>query len=424
LPKLLVIADDLTGAADTAAQFANQGVDTVVVVDWAAEWKRGAASCEVLVVNTESRHLSADEAAERVRATAIRGATLGATHYYKKTDSTLRGNIGAELEALRVVAGRRVLSYLPAYPKLGRSTLRGTQYVGAQQLRETTFSSDPLAPVTHSYVPSIIAAQTTTRCLLVNTTSLPSAEAKTGDAIWLFDAETEDDLLKAGELLKKSDMLVATAGSAGFAEYLPRLLGLETKRSESPRARGPLLVAAGSLNEITLRQLAHAEAAGFASITLTPAVLATGRGPLTADGRRAVAEILAHSRLGHDVIVRSVSETGDISRYLECAISRGLDDTNLHAFVSNNLAEVVAMAIEAGEFGVLVVLGGDTMLAIARSLSWCSLMCCGEVMPGVAVSQVQGRSGAPLVVSKAGGFGEVDVLTKVKELLGHEAKWR
>ena len=424
MPKLLVIADDLTGAADTAAQFAKQGIDTLVLVDSTHAWPAAAAECEVLIVNTESRHLSAEDAADRVRKSVVTGATFGTTHYYKKTDSTLRGNIGSELEALRVAVGQPVLPYLPAYPRLGRTTTNGKLYVNGKLLEETTFSSDSLAPVHESHVPSIVANQTSTPCLLVNDfTLLDELEKEPRDgAFWLFDAASDQDLFEAGKLLKQSDMLVATAGSAGFAKYLAQLLDLDASQPEIPSANGPMLVVAGSLNEVTLAQLAYAERAGFESVTLSPTVLVTERGAQTTEGRRAIAEVLGHSQAGRDVIIRTVSSSGDASPYVEYARSRELATAEIHALISKNLAEVVAGVIERGEFTTLVILGGDTMLAIARELGWTSFVPRGEVVPGVAVSKVGGVPHALLVVSKAGGFGDTAVLTKIKEGLRHETK--
>ena len=106
--EVLALADDLTGALETGAKFAARGIETLVAA---------AGACRVLAVNTESRHLAASEAAGLVaRAVAANPARL----IYKKTDSTLRGNIGAELGALLEVHPDSPLIYVPAYPELGR----------------------------------------------------------------------------------------------------------------------------------------------------------------------------------------------------------------------------------------------------------------------------------------------------------------
>src|SRR5580700_2056876 len=115
--EVLALADDLTGALETGAKFAAHGIEALV-----AE----AGPCRVLVVNTETRHLSPGEAAGRiVRAAAANPSRL----IYKKTDSTLRGNIGAELGALLEVRRDSPLLYVPAYPEMGRVVKQGHLYV-------------------------------------------------------------------------------------------------------------------------------------------------------------------------------------------------------------------------------------------------------------------------------------------------------
>ena len=103
--KLLIIADDLTGAIDSGVHFATKGIKTKVFPDssFYLPLDQLDKSVEVIVLNTESRHLSPSEAAERVSRATRTGLKAGVNIIYKKTDSTLRGNIGAELEALMEV---------------------------------------------------------------------------------------------------------------------------------------------------------------------------------------------------------------------------------------------------------------------------------------------------------------------------------
>src|SRR5688572_23056519 len=94
-PTLLILADDLTGANDVGAQFAKCGIRSIVLVE--PDLPELPTGYEVVVVNTESRHVAPHVAAERVRRIAELGLRAGARHFFKKTDSTLRGNIGPEL---------------------------------------------------------------------------------------------------------------------------------------------------------------------------------------------------------------------------------------------------------------------------------------------------------------------------------------
>lgn len=124
MPRLLIIADDFTGALDTGVQLAKRGIDTLVAVmrDGRVDLR---APCQVLVVNTESRHIPPLEARARVTAVVQSAPAAGFTHIYKKTDSTLRGNIGTELAAVLGNVAATELIFVPAFPKLGRFTIDG-----------------------------------------------------------------------------------------------------------------------------------------------------------------------------------------------------------------------------------------------------------------------------------------------------------
>src|SRR4051794_14143719 len=118
--RILVIADDLTGSLEAGAKFSQAGLSSAVTVRLDDD-----ADAPVLVIDTESRHVSPAEA-ELIIGTACRGRE--ATLIYKKTDSTLRGNIAAELRALSSCFPGPI-AYVAAYPALGRTVRDGMVYV-------------------------------------------------------------------------------------------------------------------------------------------------------------------------------------------------------------------------------------------------------------------------------------------------------
>ena len=154
---LLIIADDFTGALDTGVQFAARGARTEVVVDPQIDFS--ACGADVLVVDTETRHLPAADAYKTVFDLVERARRAGVRFIYKKTDSALRGNIGAELSALLEASGLRQLPFLPAYPKTGRITKNGVHYINGVPVTESPFGKDPFEPVRHSVIAELIGEQ-------------------------------------------------------------------------------------------------------------------------------------------------------------------------------------------------------------------------------------------------------------------------
>jgi D-threonate/D-erythronate kinase len=418
--KLLVIADDLTGANETGVQFAKKGISVFVATGNEYPERTWLNEHQVVVVNTESRHLDLHESARRVQSVVQAGIEAGTTHFYKKTDSTLRGNIGSELEALRTATGQRILPFIPAYPKLKRTTVNGIQYVNALPLHETAFAKDPLEPITSSYVPAIIEEQTRAQARVVgrNGTTLQVAVELSREGIYVFDVLTDDDLKQVGELLKRNNLLNATSGSSGFAERLPDLLEFERCPVKVPCSEGRMLVVNGSVNEVSLKQVSHAERNGFVPVTLLPEMLLAEEGAQELQSQQVVDRVIKLDQQGKDVVLRSVEKLEDLKHYIELGQRRGLDSKQIHLLTAKNVGAIAGRILERTNFDVVTVFGGDTLLAIARARRWAGFLPQDEILPGVVVSRVWGDINSLLLITKSGGFGSEDVLPRIKEVLG------
>src|SRR2546428_435100 len=134
---LTIVADDLTGACDTGALFAARGPVPVTV------WPDPPLHAPVGVVDTESRALNPVDAARRVSGVA---RNLARTRFFKKIDSTLRGPIGAEIDALLRATSSPGALVCPALPAEHRVVVERVLLVGAQPVAETPFAEDPPFP--------------------------------------------------------------------------------------------------------------------------------------------------------------------------------------------------------------------------------------------------------------------------------------
>jgi uncharacterized protein YgbK (DUF1537 family) len=416
--ELLVIADDLTGACDTGAQFDGQSVPTLVTMEVDNEFDRHDDKYHVIVASTESRHLSAAEAAARVETVVRRARAAGVERFYKKTDSTLRGNVGAELQALLRASGNRVLAFAPAFPRLGRFTRGGCQYVGDRLLHETVFAGDPLDPVTGSYIPAIIRRQSDipTRIIRRDADEV-LIDCQTGEWIVVFDAESDDDLRRVGERLKRERLLGALAGSAGFAACLPHLLELRTHASPNLDCTARMLAVNGSLNEVSLRQAAGAEACGFAVVQAPPEALITVSGVRCEAASQIIAAVARYDAQGRDVMLRTVTRREDVCEYERRGESLGLHYRQSSLLIAESTAELVCEVLAQTRFGLLTVFGGDTLAAIVRAMGWRRLIPRQEILPGVILSEATGVGRKMSLITKAGGFGPEDVLRQIKDQL-------
>lgn len=411
--RLLMIADDFTGALDTGVQFAARGARTCVVTDPAYDFSRARAELQVLVLDAETRHLT-PEAAYGVVRRAVEGAlAAGFTHIYKKTDSALRGNVGAELAAVLDGAGAESLAFLPALPKMDRITRGGIHYIAGVPVAESVFGQDPFEPVTVSSVSEIIGAQTD-RAVVLHGLGETGAERRPG--IQVYDAETDRDLMDIGLGLGREGLRLS-AGCAGFAAALAELLDLRGTPPALPDLVPALFVACGSVNPVTLRQMAEAEAHGFPHIHLspeqkleaswleTPECAADTAAWLEAAGRKRRFILDVNDPAGRD----------DTDRY---AKERGLTTEDLRRRISAQLGRLVRLLLDGGLDATILCTGGDTLLALMGAVKVAELIPVCELDTGAVLTDFVYQGKTYHIISKSGGFGEPDLFYRLVLSMG------
>jgi len=403
--KLLVIADDLTGACDTGVQFSRQNFPVLITSNRQIDCYT-FSDIEVLVINIESRHLTADKASARVQKLVHSAVKSGIQYFFKKTDSTLRGNVGSELNALMQAAGCERLAFVPAYPQMKRFTRNGYQYIENKLLHETELRLDPLEPVTSSYVPEIIQKQTETAVHLVtrdvyrNKTSVHFK-----DGITVFDCESNEDLVDIKDTITTNNVFRLFAGPAAFAEKITSLIALNRK-SEMPRPtiKLPLLFVNGSMNPKSLRQIQKARHAGIPEIIIPQAYFsgaASEHFPLD------LLTKVEKQKSKHDgIIISTNSSESVIDR--DHTTSKG---DGLFQGVADKMGMLCTKLLDKNWFPGWVIFGGDTISGILAALSVDVLQPMNELMPGLPVLTIPDKR--LILMSKAGGFGSEDLILEI-----------
>jgi uncharacterized protein YgbK (DUF1537 family) len=398
--SLLVLADDLTGANDAGVQFAKANVPAFVFVEYGNE--SFPSDFEVIVINTESRHVSPEEAARRVRDAAARALASGIEFIYKKTDSTLRGNIGVELEALIEATQTKALPFIPAFPELGRTTRDGIHYVHGIPIAETEFARDPLNPILESRVSAVLNRVSRLPCITVGRGSQARSDF---EGILIYDCESRTELKQIGKDLAQQDRLRVLSGSAAFIEEFPALLDFRRKAPAPLAVHGPVLLVNGSLNARALEQIAAPGVADFTRLRMPPEIL-LNEGQQTNLLLKKALENPDRNCLLHTIISRD-----DLARYEQVAKELALDSRALHFRIAEITGQLVRELMEQANFQTLIVFGGDTLLAISRACGWGGFIPRAEVAPGISVSQPLGEE--RVVISKAGGFGEMNAIEQI-----------
>ena len=214
MSKLVIIADDFTGALDTGVQFSRNSISTIIVLYRDLDFSTIDKNVEVVVIDTESRHVSIEEAAIRVKEVAVKALEFGATYFYKKTDSVLRGNIGSELLAVMDATGSGELMFVPAYPDAKRATISGCQFLNGIPIDETEFARDPIDPISICYIPHIIQLQSDVEVSVVSKDEMQKvcSNGISNKIIFVFNAEKNNDMIEIAGCLKINNKLRLTAG--------------------------------------------------------------------------------------------------------------------------------------------------------------------------------------------------------------------
>ena len=433
--KTIIIADDLTGALDTGVQFAAASLRTQVCVDAvipAQEWER--ADTQVLCINAGSRHLPPKEAYCIVYDLCVQAKEHGASCVYKKTDSALRGNVGAELSAMRAALSLDSVPFVPSYPALGRVVSKGILYIDGIPAAQTALGHDPFDPLTSSCVHD----------LLQKTASRDEASN-----IDVYDAKSDADMKRIGDALGRR--IFFSAGCGGFAQILAGKLSDhsdsctgQTKPYEEdspvsyknnpkdpagnspagPAGNSPafptrgVLVICGSLHENSLAQVQMAASRGYPVHSLSVDLARNASGDVFRD---VSGDVPGNGSFETFSVTRQICDelcTAGISILATSDPEEGPShihtvSADLKTTVERSVASIAHSLCSSGKVNTLCVFGGDTLSCVMHALDIASIQVQRELLPGIVLgkARVQGRQLS--IISKAGSFGSPDLISSL-----------
>ena len=411
--RLLLIADDFTGALDTGIQFAGRGISTEVFAD-DKDFAGYTGDADVLVVNTNTRNSDAEEAYGRVRKAVRSGIEAGANCFYKKTDSALRGNIGSELQAVldevsNASGGNScAIQFIPALPDMNRITRGGIHYIDGVPAAESEFARDKYSPVTKSSVKEIIEEQSDA-CVYIHEDRHVGNEY----GIHVYDAETAEDLRIIAEGLEQRNAYTIMAGCSGFAGVVPELLGLSGNSSRKTEFIPGLIAVCGSTNKVTRDQIDYAGNHGFAHINMTPDQTLDFSWKSGADAERLVQSCMGQfSSTGRLVIDTNDAVSGRTAQYADL---HGLDADQIRNGISDTLGWLLREMLDRGTRATIMLTGGDTLLGFLRNSGTMQLTPVCELDTGVVLSYLNYAGVDYPVISKSGGFGRHDLIARLAD---------
>jgi D-threonate/D-erythronate kinase len=406
---ILIIADDLTGAADSAGQFRQAGFSAVVLAR-PAEHQARLRGAQVVSLSLNTRDAS-PATVRRIwerHTPTIRLLAQGAL-VYQKIDSTLRGHPALEVRLLLACLGASAAIIAPAFPTLGRHTVDGVHRVHSVPLAETEYSHSQTRAYATSYLPELLAPGDGVRPV-----HLPWQVIDGGvDVVaqWLQDRLDESCQIITADAADECQLDILTqavlplagrillVGSAGWAERLAiACKGLMTDMPAGPGALGVV----GSLSAVATRQVQCASQAGVTVVQFPSSITHAMAGETAGDWQALTHALTA----GRSAILWS--HPGDQRPASRPAGRR----------VLRSVAAIVHELLLTTPLSGLVVVGGDTAQAILRALHASGLVLIGEVAPGLPYGRLLDGPFAGLpTATKAGGFGADTALVECLKFL-------
>lgn len=417
-----IIADDYTGAADTGVQFSKKRLKTSIVRDL-KRIEETAERVDVLVFDTESRGDPKEVAYKKVALAAEEFKKTGVEILYKKIDSTLRGNLGVELDAAIDTLNVSAVILCPAYPKNGRITVGGFHLNNQSLIEDTEVANDPESPVRQSHIPTLIQNQSEKKVSLIDiaTVSLGMErvkrevvrQLKEGNQIIVVDAISQRDLKTIAQTIASLDQPVLVCGSGGLAEELPDAFGLGEDREEF------VVVIAGSVSEVTAQQIRiAAKTLNVKVVTVDVQRVLMGKEEGNLEATRVIDEAEEALNAGRDVVIRLAESLNALEEVKEAGKELGLTDREMRTLMGQILGRTSQAILKKGKLCGMVVTGGETAFNVYKALDVLEVRVEEEVLPGIpVVTIVGGPASGTRVVTKAGAFGNEDALVTAIEYL-------
>lgn len=412
--KLLIISDDFTGALDTGVQFAAKGAATYVMVDSKIDYAKITSNIEVLVVDAETRHLNNKAAYEIVFSIIQEASKIGIPYIYKKTDSALRGNIGAELTAALQGSGARHIHFIPAFPQMGRTTVSGIHYVNGIPVAQSVFGQDPFEPVLSSDIEEIISYQSKTETHIMGKEISESCSSAEG--ILVYDSSCDEDIENiANGLMAKGEMHII-AGCAGFAHVLSQILEFGGEQPQIPEIEANMLVACGSVNPVSIAQCEDAEYKGAPRFKLTPEQKLDPDWLESFDAANYIQK-LNDSCKKNPIVIFDTNDGKDTESTTIYAQKTGISSEQMRTRIMAVMGRLLERLIDAGLSSTILIMGGDSLIGFMRQAGIKAISPVCEMECGVVLSQLKYNEKTLNIISKSGGFGKETLFSDLSKTL-------
>ncbi|MDR3119305.1 MAG: four-carbon acid sugar kinase family protein [Mediterranea sp.] len=380
---LIVIADDITGAAEIAGIGFRFGFKVNLIMYNGEETITCPEGYDMLVLATDTRSMTEAEAIEETVRIAEAVKRMGFTFIFKKTDSVLRGHIAAELKTLMDVTGIEYARLIPQNPSMGRTIVKGIYYINHVPLSKTKFASDPEFPAETADVMLLLFYKY--RGYKYRGTILTPRKTTERKGIFLAEAATIKEIERRGAEINEG---VLAAGGADFFTacltvkgYTPNVLapfeGLQGK---------PTLIIQGSPKSKSLANFSYIQQQNTIQRNM-PMILFHREIPTR------WAEKLKKEYTSHDLMILRFED------YSYRKSERAQKAQKLR----EEMGKAVIVLLSERLPQELIIEGGATAFSILKRTAWNTFDVTGEVAPGIVRMTPVGNPGVTITL-KPGSY--------------------
>ena len=410
MQKYIVIADDLTGSNATCSLFKKIGLRAASILKLQGDINYDV---DVISYSTASRGLDKEEAYKKVSEAIKILKNKDVLVYNKRIDSTLRGNIGTEINAmLDNLEDDRIAVVIPSYPDSGRIVVNKTMLVNGVLLENSDAGKDPKTPIKTSCVESLIQKSIKYSSTYFTLSDIEQPieeivkkiqEAIKKSRVLIFDAVNNEDIIKISKAIIHSDINIITVDPGPFTLYYSKELQKKNHLEKK------ILMVIGSVTATTKKQIEYI--LQEEDIFLVKMKVEDFFEKETC--LKEIERVIAYIKKGiasYDLFLVTTSPIGDEKKADLQKLAEKLNATveEISKIIANTLTETVVKILkETEKFEGVYSSGGDITIALLEKLKAIGVEIREEVIPLAAYGRLIGGDFPNLkLVSKGGMVGD------------------
>ena len=410
MQKYIVIADDLTGSNATCSLFKKIGLRAASILKLQGDINYDV---DVISYSTASRGLDKEEAYKKVSEAIKILKNKDVLVYNKRIDSTLRGNIGTEINAmLDNLEDNRIAVVVPAYPDSGRIVVNKTMLVNGVLLENSDAGKDPKTPIKTSCVESLVQKDIkySSTYFTLSDISQPIEEIakKIQEAIkksrvLIFDAVNNEDIIKISKVIIQSDINIITVDPGPFTLYYSKELQKKNHLEKK------ILMVIGSVTTTTKKQIEYILQEEDIFLVKMRVEDFFEEESCSKEIERVISFIKKGIE-SYDLFLVTTSPIGDEKKADLQKLAENLNTTveEISKIIANTLTKTTVKILkEIQKFEGIYSSGGDITIALLEKLKAIGVEIREEVIPLAAYGRIIGGDFPNLkLVSKGGMVGD------------------